>query len=1163
MEFVPAQDTTLKSSSKERNMATTYKIHPAIGVARLGNSPGEFFIGPERIGERPNPPGGFKDAQCRVKRQAARFRIFAHHDDGTIEEITDAEADITWTVHLVNKKAAYAGRGNSESASDLTIDPGARSTTGPDQQKLFDNGVIRFAGEPVTTVPLGEMRSDDENRLLVLGGAGKSASPAGNGIIDFWGNVGWYDDISDGPVSATIKIRATNATPAVVGAWVICAPPKFAPHQDSPTTLYDRVFQAMVDAGLATAPSSSTYTNDIYPILQRARDIKWVVDTHLHTWTDPVTAPATRTAIFNKLRPGGNMPQLNGSDSALTAIQYAHMQRWKDDVNFTNDWTGVPAPEAAVSPAGMDRAALEACVGGAFFPGIEAGGLSAGNRPIVEAAFYSEAFRINQATAPGSISASMALPWQADFNACASNWWPVPRPNEVIPQGTSSYENWARDIGSYADMIAKWHTLGFVVQQGAQHVEVERCDTASITLLTPQLNFIDIPQGPMGMVREQPLAISFEVISPSSAITLEYAPGGAPTHPQLVASNNSVTVGPTVGNSVATARLWIIYRTGAAPSAIPTQTVTVREPVSGQSWSIAIDANTIARKTAAVALVLDRSGSMAQDRGDGQSKHVSLQQAAEIFVDVMLEGDGVGLVRYDQDAQVVQQVLQLGAGGISDLNRSNTIDLIRGNSFDPAGATSIGDGIFEGRGILNSAVVNYDVKAIAVLTDGVENRSRYIADVAAEINEKTYSVGLGTPQNTSAAALQTISGNNGGFLLVTGAIGSDNRFLLQKYFLQILAGVSNAEVVLDPEGQLVPGTVHRIPFPLTEADAGVDVILLSPFVRAVDFRLQTPNGLILEPWRAMSEPAMRYVLGNSVSYYRLVLPTQLIADRFDQGGTWHALLTIGRPRLKRSGDNEQGIDISIARGLHASQATRLRAQQRLGVMTEQQRSFAIAQGVGGGVSGLADSVAGQAMLENAGTGSQRTLPFSLIVHSYSNVSLRAEMQQDGYEPGARISVQASLTQSGVPLQGDGVVRGELTRPDGSQVPIAFQAGEPGNYTAEFAAGSVGVHKLRVRARGRTRKGMPFTREQVLTAVVWRGGDHDAETAAGGGNRLIDSLNERDERLCELLKCLLRRGGGIEADFEKRLRAAGLDLDLIRKCIERHCAHVGTSRSNDG
>ena len=41
---------------------------------------------------------------------------------------------------------------------------------------------------------------------------------------------------------------------------------------------------------------------------------------------------------------------------------------------------------------------------------------------------------------------------------------------------------------------------------------------------------------------------------------------------------------------------------------------------------------------------------MTEDRGDGQSKHQSLKEAASIFVDVMLEGDGVGIVRYNQDA---------------------------------------------------------------------------------------------------------------------------------------------------------------------------------------------------------------------------------------------------------------------------------------------------------------------------------------------------------------------------------------------------------------------------------------------------------------------------------------------------------------------------------
>ena len=32
-----------------------------------------------RVWEPPDPPGGFKDSQCRVKRQAARVRVYAYH----------------------------------------------------------------------------------------------------------------------------------------------------------------------------------------------------------------------------------------------------------------------------------------------------------------------------------------------------------------------------------------------------------------------------------------------------------------------------------------------------------------------------------------------------------------------------------------------------------------------------------------------------------------------------------------------------------------------------------------------------------------------------------------------------------------------------------------------------------------------------------------------------------------------------------------------------------------------------------------------------------------------------------------------------------------------------------------------------------------------------
>src|SRR5579871_6654717 len=83
------------------------KIHPAVGIARVGDSTDESFIGPEAPGVAPDPPGGFKDRGGRLKRQAARFRIYGYNAQGrVVQEITAADATITWTVHLVNKKSA-------------------------------------------------------------------------------------------------------------------------------------------------------------------------------------------------------------------------------------------------------------------------------------------------------------------------------------------------------------------------------------------------------------------------------------------------------------------------------------------------------------------------------------------------------------------------------------------------------------------------------------------------------------------------------------------------------------------------------------------------------------------------------------------------------------------------------------------------------------------------------------------------------------------------------------------------------------------------------------------------------------------------------------------------------------------------------------------------
>ena len=57
-------------------------IHPAVGIARVGNSESSFFFGPEVPGALPDGPDGVKDAAGAVARQAARFRVYGSMTPG-------------------------------------------------------------------------------------------------------------------------------------------------------------------------------------------------------------------------------------------------------------------------------------------------------------------------------------------------------------------------------------------------------------------------------------------------------------------------------------------------------------------------------------------------------------------------------------------------------------------------------------------------------------------------------------------------------------------------------------------------------------------------------------------------------------------------------------------------------------------------------------------------------------------------------------------------------------------------------------------------------------------------------------------------------------------------------------------------------------------------
>jgi L-Lysine epsilon oxidase N-terminal/L-lysine epsilon oxidase C-terminal domain len=611
-----------------------YRIHPGIGIARLGNaSRPTFFVGPEIPGLPPSgaaptgtavPP--FKDAGM-IKPQAARFRLFEYKKVGGKwewdREITTADADvvsITWIVHLANVKAAFrkfdgrdgegpapaAPRNSGTARSKLRIDPGPRSIRRDGAGAATGVGPIpapvRF--EPGPAPPnqqwpentagariidyLGELRIDDGGRLLVIGGQGRSEQDQAAGpprpISNYANNDGWFDDISDGPVRAIVRVKRKQGgvdteinVEARNGAWVLVGPPDFGPTTDNLTSLYD----TMIDVAARQLPLPAdervydttllrlkqlndelfvhgrryltTYTvsfdEDIYPILRRAIDAGSYYEpaaavhgmlgddpTYRPLLADPAAAggAAVRTAIFAKLRrpvghppppgwvqPTGsipNMPRLLGDESntngdlrefyAIPPTQYALMERWARGPAFTTGtlpWPP-PLPPATITPAGLDRAALEHCVGGAFFPGIE------GGWQLRAAALFAEPFRFNhratsthggdagRAIGPGHFSRQMALPWQADFLACSVEqhdvppgsgnmepfaWWPAQRPDQILtpalarvdwfrPSGPFWDPLAGRTVAKFEDMVKHWYKFGFVLPVGPNLVETDR-----------------------------------------------------------------------------------------------------------------------------------------------------------------------------------------------------------------------------------------------------------------------------------------------------------------------------------------------------------------------------------------------------------------------------------------------------------------------------------------------------------------------------------------------------------------------------------------------------------------------------------------------------------------------------------------------------------------
>src|SRR5438270_8811224 len=78
---------------------------------------------------------------------------------------------------------------------------------------------------------------------------------------------------------------------------------------------------------------------------------------------------------------------------------------------------------------------------------------------------------------------------------------------------------------------------------------------------------------------------------------------------------------------------------------------------------------------------------------------------------------------------------------------------------------------------------------------------------------------------------------------------------------------------------------------------------------------------------------------------------------------------------------------------------------------------------------------------------------------------------------------------------------------------ALSKADPGRVQGGTTAVVPGVYRIRVLASGVTMRGVPFTREQLLSATAILGGDNPLPTTG-------PSTKAHDEQLCKLIQCLL-------------------------------------------
>ncbi|QQO56590.1 MAG: S8 family serine peptidase [Thiohalocapsa sp. PB-PSB1] len=609
------------------------------------------------------------------------------------------------------------------------------------------------------------------------------------------------------------------------------------------------------------------------------------------------------------------------------------------------------------------------------------------------------------------------------------------RTAERIDTGNSDPDGqWRDDDGDGYDEYSWWYGFGMVDAERAV------CVARNTIEVHPSVAFVDVPEEETAI---RPVTIrvhgwrprEFEIVNGPTTTT-------GPADSFQIHGSDSANWGGSFECIDETLHIWLKY-TGTNDGDTVTGSITIRCAETGEEFPVVISANTIARPSAALVLALDRSGSMDDPAGDGRVKIELVRDGAAVVPVLVRDSEtGLGGVRWATDADLAgaMEVEQAGEEVIG-LGRQNLSSFIMNHTTDPFGMTAIGDAVEAAQSLLDDAD-GYDIKAMVVLTDGNETASKYISELSgADLHSRIYAIGVGTPENLDPIALDTLAGSHGGYMVLTGETTVDDRFLLIKYYQQILAGITNTEIVVDPQGWLPPGVEVTHQFPVNETDREIDVIVHTQYPSVLDLSVKTPDGKVIRRWDVNGLDS-KYVVGHGTTYFRLALPSSLF-DPQDPTQPWTASLKI---------DSENWY--------------RLIKELRL----KEDKQEASASSAGAMVHGL---------------------HYAFTTQARSSLRMETQVTQASRKPGAEATIRTKLLEYGYPLESNARVVCRIMAPDRTETALELDYLAQGVYEGSFKASMTGSWRVTVLAKGSTSLGSPFSREAIRTVNVWPGGDKPA------------------------------------------------------------------------